>query len=102
MWITSTSRRAPRTLAVQALNVEKPNILGVALDERAARLDVLPHQHAEQLVGGCGVVERDLEQRARARVHGGLPQLRVVHLTQTLEPLDLVRLGVRLLLLAQR
>ena len=37
-------------------DVQEPDVLGVAGDERAARLDVLAHQHAEQLVGLSRVV----------------------------------------------
>src|SRR5215211_7833564 len=44
----------------RALDVKEPDVLGVALDERAPRLDILAHQNAEQLVGRCGVVEADL------------------------------------------
>src|SRR5438034_3040007 len=43
-------------------DVEEPHVLGVALDERPARLHVLAHEHAEQLVGLRRVVQRDLEQ----------------------------------------
>src|SRR5579875_4226150 len=38
-----------------SLDVEEPDVLGVALDERAPRIDVLAHQDAEQLVGLGGV-----------------------------------------------
>src|SRR5579871_5216842 len=68
-------------------DVQEPDVLGVAGDERAARLDVLAHQHAEQLVGLGRVVERDLEQEPLRRVHRGLPQLLGVHLAQALEAL---------------
>jgi hypothetical protein len=39
------------------LDVQEPDVLCVPLDERAACLHVLAHQHGEQLVGLCGVVE---------------------------------------------
>src|SRR3954451_11688032 len=83
-------------------DVQEAHVFGVALDETAARFDVLAHQYAEQLVRGGGVVECHLLERAGRRVHRGLPQLRVVHLAQTLEPLNVVRLGVRLGLLTDR
>src|ERR1700753_459179 len=66
-----------------ASDVEEPDVLGVALDERSPRLDVLTHQHAEQLVGLGRVVQGHLEQHPVGRVHGGFPQLGRVHLTET-------------------
>src|ERR1700752_3466258 len=68
-------------------DVQEPDVLGVAGDERAARLDVLAHQYAEQLVGLGRVVERDLEQDPPRRVHRGVPQFLGVHLAQALEAL---------------
>src|ERR1700744_6683727 len=73
-----------------ASDVEEPDVLGVALDERSPRLDVLTHQHAEQLGGLGRVVQGHLEQHPVGRVHGGFPQLGRVHLTETLEPLHTV------------
>src|SRR6202044_3198581 len=80
----------PRPGAVRpgASDVEEPDVLGIALDERAARLDVLAHQHGEQLVGLGRVVHRDLAEHPAGRVHRGLPQLDGIHLAQALEPLD--------------
>ena len=48
------------------LHVEETNILGIAGDEAAPGLDVLAHQHAEQFVGGGGVVERHRTQNRTA------------------------------------
>src|SRR5690349_23726578 len=79
---TSTTERQPLS------DVQETNVLGVAHDEAAPRLDVLAHEHAEQLVRGSRVVERDLEQDALGRVHGGVPQLPGVHLAEALEALD--------------
>src|ERR1700744_4158731 len=45
------------------LDVEEPNVLGVAHDERAPGFHVLAHQHAEQLVRGGGVVQGDLGEQ---------------------------------------
>src|SRR5262245_9267103 len=52
-------------------DVEEPHVLGVALDERPARLHVLAHEHAEQLVCLGRVVEGDLKEHPVLRVHGG-------------------------------
>src|SRR5690606_37809898 len=70
------------------LDVEEADVLGVALDEGAPGLDVLTHQHAEDLVGCSGIVDGDLLKRARRVIHRGLPQLLRVHLTETLVALD--------------
>src|SRR5579875_1596710 len=48
-------------------DVEEPDVLGVALDERAPRLDVLTHQHGEHLVGLGRVVHRHLGQDPAGR-----------------------------------
>src|SRR5215472_4974832 len=69
------------------LDVQEPDVLRVALDERAPGLDVLAHQHAEQLISLSRVVERYLLQHPAGRVHRGVPQLGRVHLAQSLEPL---------------
>src|SRR5688572_28954974 len=71
-------------------DIQEPDVLGVAGDEAAAGFDVLAHEDAEQLVGGRGVLDGDLQQDAGLGVHGGLPQLLGVHLAQALEPLDRV------------
>src|SRR5699024_5065359 len=64
------------------LDIQEADVLRVLLDEVAAGLDVLAHQHGENLVRGGGVIHGDLAQRAAVRVHGGVPQLGVVHLAQ--------------------
>src|SRR5215210_5714280 len=64
-------------------DVEEADVLGVAGDEAAAGLDVLTHQHAEDVVGRGGVLEGDLPEDARLRVHRGLPQL-----AEPLDPLE--------------
>src|SRR5690606_40664662 len=56
-------------------NIQESNVFGVALNERASRLDVFTHQGRERLVRGRRVIESHLTQRARLRVHRGLPQL---------------------------
>src|SRR6202012_2738970 len=78
-------------------DVEEPDVLGVALDERTPGLDVFTHQHAEQLVRLGRVIQRHLKEPPVGRVHGGFPQLGRVHLTETLEPLYPVA-GTRVLL----
>src|ERR1700719_4941049 len=70
-----------------ASDVQEPDVLGVAGDERAAGLDVLAHQHAEQLIGLGRVIQGHLQQDPAGRVHRGFPQLVGVHLAQALEPL---------------
>src|SRR5215472_8005745 len=86
---THTWKRASIPRASRS-DVQEPDVLRVAGDERAAGLDVLAHQHAEQLVGLGGVVERHLEQDPLRRVHRRLPQFLGVHLAQALEALHAV------------
>src|SRR3954453_6416749 len=69
-------------------DVEEPDVFGVADDEGPPGLDVLAHQHAEQLVRGGRVVEGDQPQDPVGRVHRGLPQLLGVHLAEALVALD--------------
>ena len=49
----------------------------------AARLDVITHQHGENVIGFNRVVNLNAQQAAHGRVHGGFPQLRWVHLAQS-------------------
>src|SRR4249920_1262538 len=93
--VTKSSFRA-------ASDVEEANVLGVAGDERATRLDVLTHQDREQLIGGGGVVQRDLQEHPVGRVHRGLPQLRGVHLAEALVAPDALFLGQLLARLTTR
>src|SRR5271167_2319422 len=82
-------RRRPAWRASRS-DVQEPDVLGVAGDERAACLDVLAHQHAEQLVGLGRVVQGDLPEDPGRWVHGGFPQLIRVHLAEALEALHAV------------
>src|SRR4051812_34770183 len=60
----------------------------VVLDEPAPELDDLPHEAREQLLGLRGVLDRDLLERARLRVHRRLAQLLGVHLAEPLEAVE--------------
>ena len=55
----------------------------ILLDELAARLYVVTHQHREDLVSLSGILNSYLLQQAVLRIHGGLPELFWVHLTKT-------------------
>src|SRR5699024_8084969 len=59
----------------RVLHVQEPHVLGVAGDEAAARLHILAHEDAEQLIRRGRVVEGDLPEHTHLRVHRGLPQL---------------------------
>src|SRR5207302_1975742 len=54
-------------------DVEVPDALGVRLDELLAWLDVRSHQLLKRVVDGGDVVDGDLQQHARLRVHGRDP-----------------------------
>src|SRR4051812_8577961 len=56
------------------LDVKVRNGGGVFLDEDAAGLDLVAHEHAEDAVGLDRVFGAHLKQGAAGRVHGGLPQ----------------------------
>src|SRR5690625_3126589 len=86
-----SGRGPPKLFWTSSLSdIEETHVSGVALDESTARFDVLTHQNGEDFVGGCRIVHRYLHQGAAIRVHCGVPQLRVVHFTQALIPLDAV------------
>ena len=69
-------------------DVEIADVEGVLFDEITARLDVVPHQHAKNLIGGRGVFHGHPEQHALGRVHSGFPQVGRVHFAQSLEAGD--------------
>src|SRR6185312_17273569 len=60
----------------------------VVFDEAAPVLDDLAHQLREQHLGLRRVLDRDLLERARLRVHRGLAQLLGVHLAEALEAVE--------------
>src|SRR5687768_9640448 len=68
--------------------VEVGNLQSIGIDEFAARFHHIAHQRAEDLVGGNRVLDADLQQAARIRVHRGVPQLFRIHFAQALEALD--------------
>src|SRR5690348_9029589 len=61
-------RGARRDRGARTSDVQEAHVLGVARDERPARVDVLPHEDREQLVRGGGVVQRDLQEHPVRRV----------------------------------
>src|SRR2546426_1446994 len=71
------------------LYIQELHIASVLFDELAARLDLIAHQHREELVRRGGVVDRDLLKRARGRVHRRHSKLVGVHLSEPLEALEL-------------
>src|SRR6266511_1130352 len=67
---------------VLPLDIQVHDFLRVLLDVLAPWLDRLSHEDGEQRVRGQGVVNRDLFQEAPRGVHGRLPQLVGVHLSE--------------------
>ena len=55
----------------------------ILLDELAARLYIVTHQHREDLVSLSGILDSYLLEQAVLRIHSRLPQLLRVHLTKT-------------------
>src|SRR5215210_925705 len=77
-------------------SIQVLHLSGVLLYESFARLDLVAHERREQLVGYRRRLDRDLEQRPVLRVHGRLPELVRVHLTEALEAADVgVAVGVQ-------
>jgi len=62
------------------LHVQVPRFQGVLLDELAARLDLVAHQDAEQVVGGPRVVHADLKHRTLGGVQRRVAEFLGVHL----------------------
>ena len=58
------------------------------LDELLARFHLIAHKLAYRALGFGGVVDIDLQKRARCGLHRGFPQLLGIHLSQTLVALD--------------
>ena len=61
---------------------------GVRFDELSAWSYIIAHEHREDRISLSGIVDRDLAKRAVLRIHRGLPELLLVHFTETLVSLD--------------
>jgi hypothetical protein len=57
--------QVPTTFIANASDVDVARVQRIALDEGAARLDVVAHERGEYLVGGDGIVDLHLEQAPR-------------------------------------
>src|SRR4030042_5800472 len=79
-WVTSSIQHH--------LHVEELHFLRVVLDEVPARLDRVPHEYGEQLVGLDRVLDRDALEYARVNVHCRRAELVGVHLAQAFVALD--------------
>src|SRR4051794_17479892 len=79
----------PAMVAHLLLDIQVGDEAGVLLDELAARLDLVAHEHREQLRRGQRVVHVDLLQRPAGRVHRRLVELLGVHLAEALEAREL-------------
>src|ERR671917_249019 len=88
-WGGHVTTPCSRESLARTLHVEVDYLARVRLDELLARRHSRAHQHVECLIRLDAVVDGDLQQRARAGVHGGVPELLRVHLAQSLVALDL-------------
>src|SRR5690625_2069297 len=79
--------RFQRASADRASGVDR-GVACVALDELAPWLNGIAHECAENAIGRRGIVDGHLLQAPRRGVHGSLPQLLGVHLTETFITLD--------------
>src|SRR5690606_34822229 len=71
-----------------ALHVQVTHVLGVLLDEVATRLHLVAHEAVEQAGRDRRVLDLDLHDGPRLRIHRRLPELIRVHLAQALVPLE--------------
>src|SRR5579862_7269359 len=81
-------RPGPRA-PVSSSDIEELHVFRVLLDEDAARLDLVAHEHRHQLIGRVRVFHVDADEEALRRVHRRLPQLVGVHLAEALVPGEL-------------
>lgn len=72
------------------LDVQEAHILRTAGNEGTTCSDVITHQDGEELISTLSVLKINTAQDTVRWVQRGLPQLRRVHLTQTLVALDTV------------
>src|SRR5215217_1428597 len=86
--ITSVDATAYTTFRAPASDIQVRHQAGVALDEVAARLDLVAHEHREDAVRAGGVVDANPSEGAVAGVHRRLAQLVGVHLAEPLEALQ--------------
>ena len=69
-------------------------VCSVLFYELSSRLNVVAHQHGEYLIGIGGVLYCNLLEQPCGGVHGGVPQLFGVHLTETFVPLRVDGVGI--------
>ncbi len=80
-------------MLVGSLDVEVDDVEGVGLDEVASWFDDVAHEDVEEFVGADGVVDDDLAHGPGFGVHGGVPQLFGVHLTESFVALEVLALA---------
>src|SRR6266481_2091159 len=69
-------------------NIQVDDFQGVFLDEFPPRFHVFAHERRENIFGGDSIFKLHLQQRARIRVHGRVPELLGVHFAEALESRD--------------
>ena len=70
------------------LDIEVLDEEGVVFNELPSLFDLIAHQDTEDFIGFNGVFNLHLEKRPRFWIHGGLPELFRVHLSQPLISLN--------------
>src|ERR1700688_3260713 len=75
---------------VRSSDVEEAHILCVGLNEVATQLDVVTHDHRAHVVGLDSLLHADLQERPASGVHGGIAKLAEVHLSQSLQALEVL------------
>ena len=80
MWKNQVITEPPDHAAPLCVNV---GIRSVALDKIATRTDIVAHEHGENIVCVCRILDGHLLEQTCLRVHRGFPKLLGIHLAQT-------------------
>ncbi len=76
-------RKGIKLVAKYTLDIQ-PCLVGVGLDEATTGWNRIAHEHVKGAVGLSRVLNVDLEDGAILWVHGRVPKLLVIHLSQAL------------------
>src|SRR3954452_2882778 len=74
---------------VSSSDIQELHVLCIGLDEDAARLDGIAHQHREGAVRSVRILDVDPDQQPLRGIHGRVPELVGVHLDEALEAREL-------------
>lgn len=73
------------------LDIEIHDVLRSGLDESPARRNIFSHEHFKDVISFLGIFDLHFEHLPDRWIHGGLPELVRIHLSETLVSLDSFR-----------